>query len=252
MTTGCVTEKSPFYQPELHGRTELAPRPRAGGPSFLIADDHRFVCEALAHVIGQHWPSAQVLLADGFGAALAQLAASQVDLAVLDFCMPDGSGGEAVEKIRALHPAVKLVIFSGAIEPRAALKALAQGVAAYVPKSIATDSIVHVLTLVLEGETYVPRPLVEAMARGNCNEGGLPRADGLSERDSTLLNALEKGHPNKVIAHSMGVSESTVKLYLHRLFRTLGVHNRTEAVAQLHRLKLIDEPWSHKAARRGD
>jgi DNA-binding NarL/FixJ family response regulator len=127
---------------------------------------------------------------------------------------------------------LKIVILSGAIAPREAFLALSMGVAAYVPKSVAAESIAHVLTLVLEGETYAPRLLIEAMAGGLADEEGLSREGALGARETQLLEALVKGHPNKVIAHALGVSESTVKLYLHRLFRTLGVHNRTEAVAR--------------------
>jgi DNA-binding NarL/FixJ family response regulator len=215
------------------GETRLHAAQPEAAPRFLIADDHRFICEALVQMIRQHWPFAMVCQADSFGGAQARLAEGPFDVAVLDFCMPGEAGGAAIETIRTRHPDVKLVIFSGAIPPRDALKALSLGVAAYVPKSITAHSLVQVLTLVLQGETYVPRGLVEALTGGLCGEERPSAAQTLSVREMTLLNALVKGQPNKVIAHAMGVSESTVKLYLHKLFQTLGVHNRTEAVAKL-------------------
>jgi DNA-binding NarL/FixJ family response regulator len=230
MSAGSLSEQNGWAHEQ--GQRAQASQPEAA-PRFLIVDDHRFVCEALVQMIRQHWPFAMVRQADSLAGAQALLAEAPFDVAVLDFCMPGEAGGAAIETIRARYPDVKLVIFSGAIPPRDALKALSLGVAAYVPKSIAAHSMVQVLTLVLEGETYVPRGLIEAMAGGLCEEECTPAAQTLSARDMTLLNALVKGHPNKVIAHAMGVSESTVKLYLHKLFQTLGVHNRTEAVAKL-------------------
>lgn len=243
MPARSLDKKSPFHRPILDDcATGIVGEARQGAtaPRFLIADDHRFVCEALADMIGRHWPKAAISQAGGFNGVMALLAKAEFDVAILDFCMPDAYGGAAIEKIRTLYPDLKIVILSGAIEPHDALQALALGVVAYVPKSIAGDSIVHVLTLVLEGETYVPRGLIDAIMRGPHDEtgAGTVRAACLTDRDSTLLGALVKGYPNKVIAHSMGVSESTVKFYLHKLFRTLGVHNRTEAVARgLHRMR---------------
>lgn len=199
-------------------------------PRFLVADDHRFVCEALALMICRHWPQATVAQADSFTAAIALLADAEFDVAVLDFCMPGPRGSAAIAEIRDRYPELKIVVVSGLIEPADALRALNMGAVAYLPKSVCADSILTVLTLVLKGETYVPRDLIDAVVR----EPDPPASPwgALSERDTKLLDALGKGHPNKIIAHAMGVSESTVKLYLHKLFQTLGVHNRTEAVAR--------------------
>jgi len=232
--SAAIFDQDSFSTPAL-GKVEPAP---GGGafhdsltaPRFLVADDHRFVCEALASMIRQHWPQASIVQADSFTTAIAHLSKAAFDVALLDFCMPGPHGGAAIEEIRREHPEVKIVIISGAIEPGEALQALTKGAVAYVPKSIAADSILHVLTLVLEGETYVPRGLLDAIARKPAPAG--PSLEALSDRDGLLLDALVKGQPNKIIAHSMGVSESTVKLYLHKLFKTLGVHNRTEAVAR--------------------
>jgi two-component system, NarL family, nitrate/nitrite response regulator NarL len=218
MTAGSVAPKSSPHRVVKGGAM----------PRFLIADDHKFVCDALALLIARHWPCAAVSQAHSFDGAMRLLADATFDVAVLDFCMPGLDGGPAVDQIRRLYPDLKIVILSGAIEPSEALLALDSGIVAYIPKSMAGDGIVHILMLVLEGETYVPRDLIEAIARAPA--GGLDAGD-LSDRDTTLLKALIKGYPNKVIAHAMGISEGTVKLYLHNLFHTLGVHNRTEAVA---------------------
>jgi DNA-binding NarL/FixJ family response regulator len=53
----------------------------------------------------------------------------------------------------------------------------------------------------------------------------------LTRRERQLLQQLVGGFPNKVIAYHLGLKHETVKLYMSRLFRKIGVPNRTSAVA---------------------
>lgn len=47
-------------------------------------------------------------------------------------------------------------------------------------------------------------------------------------RRQEVLGHILKGSANKVIAHQMGLKESTVKVHIKRLFETHGVKSRTE------------------------
>ena len=49
-------------------------------------------------------------------------------------------------------------------------------------------------------------------------------------RDRQMLDLLSKGASTETIARKMGYSSGTVRVYLHNLYRKLGVKNRTEAV----------------------
>ncbi len=57
----------------------------------------------------------------------------------------------------------------------------------------------------------------------------------LTPKERELLNLLSEGKTNQDIAESLGVSLSTVKNLSHRLFNKLGVKNRLQAVATIHR-----------------
>ena len=60
----------------------------------------------------------------------------------------------------------------------------------------------------------------------------LPPGGALSEREHQVLTHALLGHTNKVIAYELGLSDSTVRVLLHRACRKLGVSNRAEAVAR--------------------
>jgi DNA-binding NarL/FixJ family response regulator len=60
----------------------------------------------------------------------------------------------------------------------------------------------------------------------------VPEDDGLSSRERQVMEFLAQGHPYKSIARDLGVSLHTVRNYLRRIYRKLGAHSRTHAVAR--------------------
>ena len=57
---------------------------------------------------------------------------------------------------------------------------------------------------------------------------GLPERRQLSFRERQIVALVGQAKMNKEIAHELCLTEGTVKEYLHRIFRKLGVSNRTE------------------------
>ncbi len=48
-----------------------------------------------------------------------------------------------------------------------------------------------------------------------------------------MLRSLREGHQNKIIAHQLGISESTVKVHLRNIMKKLRASNRTQAALGL-------------------
>jgi DNA-binding NarL/FixJ family response regulator len=64
----------------------------------------------------------------------------------------------------------------------------------------------------------------------------------LTERESQLADKVVEGKLNKVIAFELGLTEGTIKEYLHRMFRKTGATNRTElAVMMVRRRQKLDK-----------
>jgi two-component system, NarL family, nitrate/nitrite response regulator NarL len=59
----------------------------------------------------------------------------------------------------------------------------------------------------------------------NSAEGGLEAS--LTRREIDVARLVSRGHPNKVIAKTLGIGEGTVKIHLHNVYRKLGIPNRT-------------------------
>ena len=75
----------------------------------------------------------------------------------------------------------------------------------------------------VEGTFYSVQGLSEA------KEDGSLKAAGLTERETLILKELAHGLSNDAIARKLWLSEQTVKFHLHKVYRKLGVANRTEA-----------------------
>jgi DNA-binding CsgD family transcriptional regulator len=56
------------------------------------------------------------------------------------------------------------------------------------------------------------------------------RVEELSPRERQILEALTSGHPNKVIAHNLGISERTVEVHRARMMKRLGAQHVSEAI----------------------
>ncbi len=54
-----------------------------------------------------------------------------------------------------------------------------------------------------------------------------------------MLDLISQGHPNKVIADYLDISEQTVKIHINQIFKELRVFNRTQAVLKALRHQLL-------------
>lgn len=207
----------------------MADTPAAPPLHLLVVDDHAVVRMGLAGLLAQLEQGCEVSEAANLGEALAVLAARpDVGLVLLDLHLDAGVGGSAdplraLRELRRRHPLLPVAVVSG--DPSAALaaQALAEGAAAWLPKSTEARVFASALKVVLEGGSYVPAGLML-----NVRHTG---AEGLTARQIDVLEQLVRGLSNKEIARVLGMAEPTVKGHLVTIFRLLRVRNRAEAVS---------------------
>ncbi|MBZ5762524.1 LuxR C-terminal-related transcriptional regulator [Rhizobium sp. VS19-DR104.2] len=73
---------------------------------------------------------------------------------------------------------------------------------------------------------------------GRLSTGSGKRND-LSRRESKILMMISEGAANKYVAHSLGLSEATVKFHLGNVYRKLGCRNRQEAIGSARALGIV-------------
>jgi len=93
-----------------------------------------------------------------------------------------------------------------------------------------------------EGRVAVGFPKLAPAARAPRTITPAPAAAlpvGLSSREREVLEQVAIGRSNKQVARGLGISESTVRNHLSRIFNKLGAANRTEAVMKALRVGLL-------------
>ena len=208
--------------------TEPSPSPR----SFLIADDHPMVRDALSMALAQAFPGAAVAVTGSLAGVQAGLESQpETDALLLDLDMPGMDGLTGLALLRSAHPTVPIVVVSAARDAAVARRTHDLGAAAYVDKSASLDEIAATVRAVLDGEIIAPP------------EAGAPdsfaqRAAQLTPQQWRVLALMVHGDQNKQIAYKLGVGEATVKAHVTVILRKLGVRSRTQAVIEARDLAL--------------
>jgi DNA-binding CsgD family transcriptional regulator len=73
---------------------------------------------------------------------------------------------------------------------------------------------------------------------GRLSTGSADR-NQLSRRESKILLMISEGAANKYVAHTLGLSEATVKFHLGNVYRKLGCRNRQEAISSARALGIV-------------
>ncbi|MEU7314064.1 response regulator transcription factor [Streptomyces sp. NPDC007083] len=189
---------------------------------LLLAEDQAMVREALAALLGLE-PDIEVAVQVGRGdEVLDAVAAHQPDVALLDIEMPGLTGLDALEGLRARHPALKVVILTTFGRPGYLRRAMESGADAFLVKDAPAARLADAVRRVRAGERVIdPGLAAAALAEG---------ASPLTDRERDVLAAARGGAGNAEIAGALHLSHGTVRNYLSTAIQKTGARNRAEAV----------------------
>jgi DNA-binding NarL/FixJ family response regulator len=238
---------------------------------FLVADDHELIRQGVKGLLRGLDPDAQFDEADSWETlAAAARPDADHDLAIVDLHMPGMSGASSLEMLLKANPALPVVVLSAEESPDEMRAVLAAGALGFVPKRQPASVMLKAIELVLSGGAYVPMEALSLLgaretqaapahadtatdlaAQGAAHASSQAGAaltepitqiqalqphqqhllENLSPRQQDIMRLVHRGWTNKMIARELGVAEGTVKVHLSVIFRALGVHNRSTAIA---------------------
>lgn len=97
-------------------------------------------------------------------------------------------------------------------------------------------------------ELLLPQLHLATLRMGQGSAAQAVRAEGarpVSRREMEILHWVREGKSNDEVGQILGISGLTVKNHLQRIYKTLGVRNRTQAVARGVALRLLDITQPH-------
>jgi DNA-binding NarL/FixJ family response regulator len=219
---------------------------------ILVADDHPLLREALQRVL-RELDSGVTVIEAADGQAVRCLVAEQpeIDLVLLDICLPGVSELELFDELRREYPTLPIVALSAMDDPGTVKSVLAGGALGFIPKSSSHQVMVSALRLVLSGGRYLPPEVMADDWTSAADRAPSPRARGamsaatlgLTERQQQVLVLMARGKSNKQIGRELGLAETTVKIHVSAGLRALKVTSRTQAVIRINQLGLkLEEP----------
>lgn len=193
---------------------------------ILLADDHPMIRTAL-EVLLRNTEFEIVGTAGSGEAALTEAEKLNPDILLLDLQMPGGTGMDVLRRLRAEKSQLKVILLTAAIDDSSLLEAKALKVQGMVLKNSDPAFLLDCLQSVREGRTWFDPELAER-ARQLARRFRPGRFETLAPRERQLIGFVRRGLRNREIAEQLGVTEGTVKVYMHAIFEKLGVSTRTE------------------------
>jgi two-component system, NarL family, response regulator LiaR len=196
-----------------------------GRVRVLIVDDHEMVREGLKVLLTRN-PVIDVVGEAATGAeALDQVGTLQPDVVLMDLTMPVMDGAVATARIRDGHPAVQVVLLSGAADNCLVHQALEAGAISFIVKDTQHDALAQTVIDAAHGRGHVDSSIVPfILDHSGCGPGG-----DLTPREREVLSLLVEGLSNAEIGRRLQVSTGTVRLHVGNLLAKLEAPNRTAA-----------------------
>ena len=192
----------------------------------LIADDHGVIRDGLGRLISA-LPDMELVGTAGDGAeAVDRVHELEPDVVLMDLDMPRLDGIEATRRLLAERPKTAVLVLTSFSDRPRIMGALEAGASGYLLKDVEADEVAEGIRAAARGES----PLDPRAARTVLTARAEPDPlEELSSREREVLGLLLEGLPNKLIARRLEITEKTVKSHLTRIFREIGVTDRTQA-----------------------
>jgi DNA-binding NarL/FixJ family response regulator len=200
--------------------------------TIAIVEDDASLCSILTEIVSASpwqlintFPTAEL--------ALASLASGCPDVVLMDIQLPGMSGIECVAKLKALHPAVLVLMVTVYDNNERIFDALAAGASGYLLKRDAPAKLLEALDDLLAGGSPMSSAIARKVVQHFQKEPPVRNKDlNLTPRETQILELLVKGSLYKEIAWDLGIGFETVRSHIDNIYNKLHVRTRTEAVVK--------------------
>ncbi len=210
---------------------------------ILLAEDHTILRDSLRSLLEDE-PDMHIAGEAEDGRAAVRLTCQLLpDLVLLDIALPLLSGLEALRQIKHTCPNVKVLILTMHDNEEYIRQALAIGAMGYLLKDSSAHELIDAIHAVYRGETILSPAITRLVIENYLRWGEFQKnisSDGLTPRESEVLQLIAEGYSNKQIAEILCISIKTVQAHRLNLMSKLDLHNRADLIKYAIQRKIID------------
>ncbi|MDD5286481.1 MAG: response regulator transcription factor [Desulfuromonadaceae bacterium] len=206
----------------------------------LLVDDHKIMRDGLVSLLNDAKDIDVVAEASGGGEAVEKSLAHAPDVVVMDLNLPDMGGIEAIRRIVAKNPRIRILVLSMLMDRNCVLESLEAGARGYLAKDCAAEELVEAIRTVYAGNPYFCDDATEIMIKGFTPGSVSERiAPTLTKRELEVLKLTAEGESTKEIAFELGVSIKMIEIHRMNIRRKLGLKSIAQLTIYAARIGLI-------------
>ena len=165
--------------------------------------------------------------------ALRGIPVEKPEVALVDINLPGMSGIECTARLKAAVPELQVLMLTAYEDSDLIFESLRAGANGYLLKRMVPTELIEAIEQVRLGgapmSMRVARRVVDHFHR---NRQSALEVERLSPREQEILTLLAKGYLYRQIGDALGLSLSSVRTYLQRIYEKLHVQTRTEATVK--------------------
>ncbi len=203
----------------------------------MLVDDYEIIRTGLRTILSREHDIEVVANVGTSQQVMEVCAAAQPDVVLMDFTLDHDDGPHITCQLRKRFPTIKVIILTCMFDYWSMQAILGADAAGYLIKNASAEQIVTAVRRAYAGEpVFAPEAMRHLV---HSQQGLVPHADTLTEREKDVLQLIIRGHTNKEIGLLLNLSPFTVKNHVARLLSKLGVASRAEAAAMALKRQLV-------------
>lgn len=154
-----------------------------------------------------------------------------IDGLILDIGLPGMTGIEGIPHFKKLNSDLDIIMLSAYEEEDKILKALCSGACSYISKSARLEEILNAVRVAKRGGSYMSPSIAREIVTYLLNGSATKKMNILTSRQQEIIDRMVKGKTYKTIAAELHISIETVRSHIKKMYKSLEVNNKAEAIA---------------------
>jgi two-component system, NarL family, nitrate/nitrite response regulator NarL len=198
--------------------------------SVVIADRHPIVLHGLSHLLGADSDFNVVACCSDGASCIEALRKFVPEIAILGVLIPGVTESEILSIVSSENLSTRVVFFTASDEDYEMVMAAAADGYSVISKHAAPEALLESLREVATGQRLLPMLSVRDVLQEKSAivQNALTT---LTERERQIMRLVSEGLSNKEIGRRLNISDGTIKVHLHHIFRKLEISNRTVLAA---------------------